>query len=417
MKHDIWIVTIGEPIFHPENKLRKHRSGLLAKFISENKNCNVTWWTSTFNHFTKKHEYEKDTEVQINDNFKMIAIKGTGYSKNVSLSRLKDNQIIRKKMKRLFEIYKPPSIIISSFPTMGLCELSLSYGKNKNIPVLIDYRDMWPEVYVDLFPGLLKNVAKILFYPLFYKANKIFKNATGVIGITSQFLDEGLKKANRQKTYSDNVFPLVYKQTNHNNKNIKNAEDYWSNQINLFDKKKLRICYFGAIGFQSNWESIIDSIKLINENNLNVEFIICGTGDKLDELKNKSKNLNGIYFPGFINSAQIEVLMNHSDLGLCAYYPKQNYMESIPGKAVEYMYGGLKIISTLEEGKLGKFIKENNLGYHYNHDNSNELFLVIKEALKNKKNEKNNIKNIFKNNFDSDLIFEKYYNHILDVIK
>ena len=53
MKHDIWIVTIGEPIFHPENKLRKHRSGLLAKFISENKNCNVTWWTSTFNHFTK----------------------------------------------------------------------------------------------------------------------------------------------------------------------------------------------------------------------------------------------------------------------------------------------------------------------------------------------------------------------------
>ena len=225
------------------------------------------------------------------------------------------------------------------------------------------------------------------FYPLFYKANKIFKNATGVIGITSQFLDEGLKKANRQKTYSDNVFPLVYKQTNHNNKNIKNAEDYWSNQINLFDKK-LRICYFGAIGFQSNWESIIDSIKLINENNLNVEFIICGTGDKLDELKNKSKNLNGIYFPGFINSAQIEVLMNHSDLGLCAYYPKQNYMESIPGKAVEYMYGGLKIISTLEEGKLGKFIKENNLGYHYNHDNSNELFLVIKEALKNKKMKK-----------------------------
>lgn len=417
MKNNIWIVTIGEPIFHPENKLRMHRSGLLAKFISENKNCKVIWWTSTFNHFLKKHEYEDDTEVQINDNFKMIAIKGTGYSKNISFNRLKDNQIIRKKMKKLFEVNEPPSIIISSFPTMGLCELSLSYAKNRNIPVLIDYRDMWPEVYVDLFPGLLKKVAQILFYPLFYKASKIFKNANGIIGITSQFLDEGLKKANRKKIESDNVFPLVYKQTNHNKENIKLARDFWDSHIELSDKKKLRVCYFGAIGFQSNWDTIIDAIRLINEKNLNVEFIICGTGDKLDELKNKSKNLNGIYFPGFINSAQIEVLMDNSDLGLCAYFPKQNYLESIPGKAVEYMYGGLKIISTLEDGKLGKFMKENNLGYHYNHDNSKELFLVIKEALKNKKNQKDRIKNIFKNNFDSDLIFEKYYNHILDVIK
>ena len=246
---------------------------------------------------------------------------------------------------------------------------------------------MWPEVYVDLFPGLLKNVAKILFYPLFYKANKIFKNATGVIGITSQFLDEGLKKANRQKITLIMYFRWFINKLTITTRILKMQKIIGVIKL-ICLIKKLRICYFGAIGFQSNWESIIDSIKLINENNLNVEFIICGTGDKLDELKNKSKNLNGIYFPGFINSAQIEVLMNHSDLGLCAYYPKQNYMESIPGKAVEYMYGGLKIISTLEEGKLGKFIKENNLGYHYNHDNSNELFLVIKEALKNKKMKK-----------------------------
>ena len=89
----------------------------------------------------------------------MIAIKGTGYSKNVSLSRLKDNQIIRKKMNILFEIYKPPSIIISSFPTMGLCVSFLFHmEKIKIFLLLIDYRDMWPEVYVDLFPGLLKNV-------------------------------------------------------------------------------------------------------------------------------------------------------------------------------------------------------------------------------------------------------------------
>ena len=44
-------------------------------------------------------------------------------------------------------------------------------------------------------------------------------------------------------------------------KNIKNAEDYWSNQINLFDKKKLSICYFGAIGFQSNWDQLLTRLN------------------------------------------------------------------------------------------------------------------------------------------------------------
>ena len=35
---EIWIVTIGEPIIHDKNSLRIHRSGLLAKYISENSN-------------------------------------------------------------------------------------------------------------------------------------------------------------------------------------------------------------------------------------------------------------------------------------------------------------------------------------------------------------------------------------------
>ena len=56
---NIWIVTIGEPLIHKGSNLRIHRSGLLAKYLSEIKNYNVIWWTSLFNHFTKKFEFQE----------------------------------------------------------------------------------------------------------------------------------------------------------------------------------------------------------------------------------------------------------------------------------------------------------------------------------------------------------------------
>ena len=81
---NIWLITIGEPIPHPKNKLRLHRTGILAKQISASKNHTVTWWTSTFNHFTKQHIYYKDSVVTVNSRLKMIALIGGGYKRNVS---------------------------------------------------------------------------------------------------------------------------------------------------------------------------------------------------------------------------------------------------------------------------------------------------------------------------------------------
>ena len=101
-KNNIWLITIGEPIFHPKNKLRKHRTGLLADYISRNSKDNVVWFTSTFNHFTKKHEYNKDVCIHLRKNFKMIALYGFGYKKNVSFQRILDHYIIEKKIKNFF---------------------------------------------------------------------------------------------------------------------------------------------------------------------------------------------------------------------------------------------------------------------------------------------------------------------------
>ena len=91
----IWVFTIGEPINHKENKLRLQRSGLLTQYISEKTNHKVVWWTSLFNHFTKKFEFENYTEIDYNSNLKIKCIKGFGYKKNISIQETKRIHIFR----------------------------------------------------------------------------------------------------------------------------------------------------------------------------------------------------------------------------------------------------------------------------------------------------------------------------------
>ncbi|OIR07015.1 putative glycosyl transferase [mine drainage metagenome] len=406
----IWLVTIGEPIFHSENKLRLHRTGILSKYLIENTNHDVIWWTSSFSHFEKKHLFDRDTFVKVDSRFQMIVLKGKGYKRNISIDRIIDHSQIAKKFDNLKNYEEKPDIIVAAFPTMGLCKVALDFAKKNKIPVVIDYRDMWPEVYVDIIPQRLQFIGRLFLKPLYKNVANIFKEATGIFGITQDFLNLALKKIKRKQNGFDGVFPLGYLTDQYLSKDLEDARLFWSSKLNV-NSKSLKICYFGAIGYQSNWDTIIKAAEYLYKEKLDVEIIICGSGDKLQELKDSSHGNTNILFPGFVSAAQIKALMEISDIGLCAYYPKESYLNSIPGKAIEYLSSGLPILSTLEKGTLGKLLNDYNIGYHYIHDSHHSLINVIKKILetKNELQEKSDlIKNIYMEHFDANEVYRKY---------
>jgi glycosyltransferase involved in cell wall biosynthesis len=413
---NIWLITIGEPIYHPQNKLRMHRTGILSKLISNNrKDINVTWWTSTFNHFTKMQMFENTIKKKLEPNLSMIAINGGGYSKNVSLKRVLDHRKINIMFKEMCLLEEKPDIIVASFPTIGLCESAINFANQNNIPILIDYRDLWPEVYIDLIPKPLRFFGKILFYPLIQRVNKIFQHATGLIGVTDSFLNIALEKARRQKNNFDAVFPLGYLKNQFEKKDIDDANIYWGDLLSK--EAKLRVCFFGAIGYQSDWETIISCISQVYNQNLPIEFVICGSGDKLQDIKNKTKLFKNVIFPGFVSASKISSLMKLSDFGLCAFLPKENYLNAIPGKSIEYMSGGIPILNSLENSDLGNIIKIRKIGFNYDSDEA--LLFILKNVLSGQLNlaemKSNSIK-LYNEQFDSSAVYMNYLSHMENCI-
>ena len=155
----IWLIQRSEPTPHDnDGKQRLMRMGILSNQLSK-KGHEVVWWTSTFDHYNRKHRFKEDQEVSVNDKYLIKYLKGCGYKNNVSLSRIIDNNLVAKRFKnKAKKALLKPDIILSSIPTAELSLEAVKFGKKNNIPVVLDIRDMWPDVFLDVLPDIFRKI-------------------------------------------------------------------------------------------------------------------------------------------------------------------------------------------------------------------------------------------------------------------
>lgn len=413
----VWVVTIGEPLFY-NSALRAHRSGLLVKSLFKDERVKeVIWWTSAFDHFNKKSVYSKDNFLQLNPKCKVYALDGGGYRKNVSISRIIDHNRIKSKFrKRASEEVCPPDVIVTSFPTLGLCEVVSEYAEERNIPYYIDYRDMWPEVFIEVVPPRFAPLMRFLLSPLFNRTKTILSRADGLISITDELLTTILAKVDRVRGNADAVFPLAYELNELTDEQLALSHDFWFDNVGLSRNKDiLRFCFFGSIGYQFDFDTIINSVEKLED--VKVEFIFCGSGDRWVELMATCQQYDNVFFPGYIDYLNVRGLMSISDIGLCPYVDKEAFLKSIPGKGIEYLSGGLPLMTSLKHGVLGEVARKNGLGLSYEPGNKSDFIASVYKCIEAKNTEiwqHDYIKEYFMKNFDSSVIFSQYCNHILN---
>lgn len=409
----IWLVKIGETLPIGESNARLLRTGILAKALVENGN-DVVWWSSTFDHFKKKQHFETDTDLQLAPNYRLTLLYGSGYQKNVSLSRIKDHKVIATKFRqRIYLEKKKPDIIVCAYPTAELAYHCIQYGKAFNIPVIVDIRDLWPDIFFEeLLPGFIRKVALNIFNVFVKKHQYVFKNATAIIGITDKILQWGLDYAGRDSNKLDRVFHLSYSkpEIQHTTDTIESLSQKGLD----FKENVLYVCLIGTISkYKFDLNPVVLAAKQLHKEKAKVEFVICGEGEGLDWLRNEASGLTNMHFTGWINQKEIAYVLDNVQVGLAPYYNTFTYITSIPSKISEYLAYGLPVVSGLK-GELGEFIAHNQAGYVYNTgiemaEILNKLALN-EEALLNFK--KNNLI-LYSEKFDSRIVYGNYANYIL----
>lgn len=359
----VWLVKTGEPLPIDDRDVRLFRMGLLATSFVE-AGHDVTWWSATYNHQRKRFRDDRDRLVPLGDRLRLRLIHTRGYRKNVSLARVLDHKQLEWKFASQAAALEPPEVLISAMPIPGLCRAAAMYGKKRGVPVVLDIRDLWPDVFLGLVPRPLSGPAQVALAPIRRSARIACRRATAICGITPHYVEWGLRHARRAATAWDRAFPMGYTSRPPSREAIAEASGFWAEHGLRPDCGEFVACFLGWLGHQFEIEPILEAARLLESDRRPFRFVFCGAGDNLERYRRMTADLRSVLFPGFLNAAQLWTLMRLSAVGLAPYQSTGNFLVNIPNKPVEYMSAGLPILSSLK-GSLAELLERESCGVTY----------------------------------------------------
>ncbi|MBO0602540.1 glycosyltransferase family 4 protein [Sporosarcina sp. E16_3] len=394
----VWLCKHSEPLPLKKDS-RKFRVGMIAEALRERQH-EVIWWASTMEH-AKKVKVE-DIE-KLENGTEIIALDGMSYGKNVSMQRIINHSQMGRQFTSTASEMDKPDLIYASMPTLDFAYRAVKFAKANGIPSIIDIRDLWPDVFLDLIP--IESLKKdFLLYPWNRKLKYVLQNTDYIIGITEEYLKWALTKVHLSfDEHQHKIFPLGY-------------DEVMGNHENPFKSNKFQITFAGTIGYHFDLETVFKAAELLDHEEININIL--GDGDLLQSYVEKYSYLQNVKFVGWVEGSLISSYLLHSDLGIAPYNNTRNFIKNIANKPYEYMAHSLPIITCLT-GATESLIRKHNLGYFYNQHDSESLAYQIKEVMSNKQDlleKKENNRVAFEKYYDSKIVYSDLVNFMESTI-
>ncbi len=407
---NIWLVMSGEPLEMFGE--RPHRVGVLSKILAQ-RGHKVTWFTTTFDHQHKKYFYNQTVKVKSPFGVDMVFLhSNTPYYKNISFSRLKNHQEVGEEFYRIANNLEKPDIILTAFPTIDLAYNAVKFAKKNNIPIVVDVRDLWPDIFLDVLPKGFKWIGKLLLREYFTKTRYIFRNTDFIIGVSEKYKNFGLRYANRMSSSQDKVFPLAYNLIKLEKKLYNKIDNKFKNMG--IKKEKIIIWFVGTFGKTYNLEPVLKVAKKLQTFH-QVQFVLTGDGEKAKEWKQLSEGLKNVIYTGWVNQNELAYLGNIANIGLMAY--KKGAPQGLPNKLMEYCANELAVLSSLK-GETEELIKTKNIGFTYNNEKELEKYLLeLINKCSLRKQMSQNAKKLFDKHFSAEKVYRDMIKYLENIIK
>jgi glycosyltransferase involved in cell wall biosynthesis len=257
--------------------------------------------------------------------------------------------------------------------------------------------DLWPE---SLLSGGISN--KSLIYKHYKKVSaKIYSKCDKILVSTKEHIDyikslPGCSDLDIEylAQYADTIFE--------------------ESNYETIDNGVIDLMFAGNIGKAQSADTIIKAAALLKDNP-KYKFHIVGGGSELENIKKLAKELkaDNVIFYGQKPLSDMPELYKLADAMLVTLEDKSYANMTIPGKVQSYMAVGKPIIGAVN-GSCANFIKNNQVGYACNAEDSEALAKLILEI------DEKEIKNIGKNAREVYLrkySKEKFINKLIETLK
>ncbi len=261
---------------------------------------------------------------------------------------------------------KYADLILATSPTLLNAILSYKVAKKRNIPFIVDIRDLWEEYaktahFLLYKVGVIKNIVRE-YYEALIHATKIF------------VVTEHMKR------YYEEIVGLADKLVV-----ISNGTDTDIIKCHEIKREVDLICLADLNRPYHNLEFLLEALK---GNNLRLSII--GGGSFLPTMKKKAQDLGineKVMFVGWVPYENLASYLCKAKVGVVGrpFIRNVEYLYTIPVKTYDYLAAGLPVVAYgPENSALEAFIKQNALGCYISQPDpsilSEELRMLVEKS-------------------------------------
>jgi len=359
-----WIIQAQENQAEPRVQMnrREWRSNTLAETLAD-RGHKVVRWRSAFSHQSKSFLADGNVEHP-HDNYIQRYIDCPPYKRHVGLSRVKNHISLGRNFMKVARTLETPRLIhVGNVPT-EMAYSAVRYGNDVGCPVVVDIRDLWPDIYVDILPEWTDNLRAPILKLLKFGSIRLkwtMRNASAITALTQPFMDWALELAGRAQNEDDAIFAMCYPRRDIDPPKVVVAD--LRARLGLSPDNQVAT-YLGNISRQTNFELIIEAAARLGDTFPQFKVVIAGSGPMEDKIRDLASRTSNVIVPGWLQGQEIAALLHISKIGLIAFHPVPNYQKNIPNKYSEYLAGGLAISCGLS-GEMARLTRENDCGFTY----------------------------------------------------
>lgn len=393
-----WILQLGEPIHLDSDGFRPMRLINLSDALTE-QGHDVIVWTNNFDHFQKKHRLNKGlkTEVKYSHKLTYKLIRSIGYKKNVGLRRIIDHIEIAIRLSVEIRRTPLPDACFVGYPPIESAYVMTKYLKSKKIPIVVDVKDYWPDIFVRPFPRFLQVFVRPFFFFAFSMMNYVMREANTLVAPSRIFLNHFQEVSGRGSSRNDHVVPLTVKKNIIDESEIEKQLLWWG-KLGVPKDHKLIISFIGSLTDVFDFEPLIALA-----NNTDIFVVIAGDGPLHTRLKSKLGEKRNFLLPGRISHNQAMALLKLSSASCLPYKNLPDFNSNLPNKFFDCLANGTPILCS-DYGLISETVQKFKLGLTYSTDGDQSLSLIVDTIRTNPK-----ILNEFSQNAKD--LYDNVYSH------
>lgn len=394
----IWMLKTGED-WPLEQGNRLGRTGQLARMLIS-RGHQVTWWTSGFEHRTKS--FRGHGEWDCDNGLRVIAMNAMPYRRNISLRRYANQLQLSRVFTRMAARRDPPDLIVASLPCHHLALAGVRYARKSRRPVVVDYRDRWPDVFSAALDAIPATLRRLLLSWDFHVQRQAFAMADAIIGISPGYVREALQRAGRAQGLADHHFYL-------GSKPVSRKALPLPDKLAPFAERKFLV-YAGTFGRSYDLRLVVEAARRLASERDDFVLVLCGSGEQA--VNSVIERHPAAITTGWLGVDELGSVLVRCRAGLMPFY--EGVPQSVPNKAFDYLAAGLPLISTLE-GEMHELVRARSLGINCAPGDVGMMVDAMRTMLADDAAHEawaSNARRFFEEEGDVNHIYEKYAEHL-----